>query len=40
MQVKPLTGRDMYAGGAMRLMHGQGRRRGRMCWRRRRRGCR
>jgi hypothetical protein len=30
MQVKPLTGRDMYAGGATRAMHGQGRRRGRM----------
>jgi hypothetical protein len=26
MQVKPLTGRDMYAGGATRAMHGQGRR--------------
>jgi hypothetical protein len=30
MQVKPLMGRDMYAGGATRAMHGQGRRRGRM----------
>jgi hypothetical protein len=27
MQVKPLMGRDMYAGGATRAMHGQGRRR-------------
>jgi hypothetical protein len=35
MQVKPLTRRDMYAEGATRAMHGQGRRRGRM---RRRRG--
>jgi hypothetical protein len=26
MQVKPLMGRDMYAGGATRAMHGQGRR--------------
>jgi hypothetical protein len=25
MQVKPLTGRDMYAGGATCAMHGQGR---------------
>jgi hypothetical protein len=25
MQVKPLTGRNMYAGGAMCAMHGQGR---------------
>jgi hypothetical protein len=25
MQVKPLTGRDMYVGGATRAMHGQGR---------------
>jgi hypothetical protein len=30
MHVKPLTGRDMYAGDATRAMHGQGRRRGRM----------
>jgi hypothetical protein len=30
MQVKPLTGRDMYAGGATRAMHGQGHRQGRM----------
>jgi hypothetical protein len=34
MQVKPLTGRDMYAGGATCAMHGQGR----MRRRRRRRG--
>jgi hypothetical protein len=38
MQVKPLTGRDMYAGGATCVMHGQGRRRGRMRRQRRRRG--
>jgi hypothetical protein len=34
MQVKPLTGRDMYVGGATCAMHGQGHRR------RRQRGCR
>jgi hypothetical protein len=28
MQVKLLTGRDMYAGDATHAMHGQGRRRG------------
>jgi hypothetical protein len=38
MQVKLLTGRDMYAGGAPHAMHGQGRRRGCMRQRRRRRG--
>jgi hypothetical protein len=38
MQVKPLMGRDMYARGATRVMHGQGRRRGRMRRRRRWRG--
>jgi hypothetical protein len=38
MQVKPLMGRDMYAGGSTRAMHGQGRRRGRMRRKRRRRG--
>jgi hypothetical protein len=30
MQVKPLTGRDMYARGDTRAMHGQGHRQGRM----------
>jgi hypothetical protein len=38
--VKPLTGRDMYAGGATGGMHRQGRQRGCMRRRRRRRGLR